>query len=445
MSDPKAISVTRLVRRMRNLLEIELGEVWVEGEISNIRKQSSGHQYFTLKDAGGQIPCVLFRGNASKVNFDLEDGLKVLVFAEASLYEARGQVQLIVRKVELQGEGDLQKKFEQLKAKLAAEGLFDQDRKKQIPSYPQRVGLVTSPSAAALQDMLNVLERRAPWVQPVLYPVQVQGAGAEVGIAAAIREWNDNKELPEVDVLIVGRGGGSIEDLWNFNEEVVARAIAESEIPVISAVGHEIDFTIADFVADMRAPTPSAAIEIAVPDGEDLQRRMEVYKSVIERAVDQRIQQMQLVLNSLKQGLLAKSPDALLRESLLKLESLSMSMDHEVDGKIEHWTQQVALLKQRLHAQRPEDAIDALLDKLRRYREDMDRLVESRLEKAGEKLHQLGQMHRALGPDTAFSRGFSLTTNAEGEIVNSVESLSGGDKLTTRFTDGTVESVVIDE
>ena len=315
MSESKAISVTRLVRRMRNLLEIELGEVWVEGEISNIRKQSSGHQYFTLKDDGGQVPCVLFRGNGSKLKFDLADGMKVLVFGEASLYEARGQVQLIIRNVEQQGQGDLQKRFEELKARLAAEGLFDQEKKRKLPVFPRAIGLITSGTGAALQDMLNVLQRRAPWIEPVLYPVQVQGRGAEKGIARAIERWSRREDLPEVDVIIVGRGGGSIEDLWNFNEEVVARAIIECPIPVISAVGHEIDFTIADFVADMRAPTPSAAVELAVPDGADVKHRLKVYQQVLDRCVEQKIERSSLLLDKCRQAILAKSPDAYLRDN----------------------------------------------------------------------------------------------------------------------------------
>ena len=246
---------------MKNLLEIQVGEVWVEGEVSNLKKQGSGHWYFSLKDAGAQISCAMFGARKREGSDALEDGAKVRVFAEASVYEARGQLQIIVQKAERAGAGDLQAKFEALKRKLAAEGLFDADRKMAIPGFPQKIGIITSGTGAALQDILNVLTRRAPWVQPVLFPVRVQGRGAEMEIAQAIAKMGDPEKFgyPRCDVLIVGRGGGSIEDLWNFNEEVVARAIAACPVPIISAVGHEIDFTIADFVADVRAATPSAA------------------------------------------------------------------------------------------------------------------------------------------------------------------------------------------
>jgi exodeoxyribonuclease VII large subunit len=233
----KALSVTQLLRRMKNLLEVQIGEVWVEGEVSNLRKQGSGHWYFSLKDAGAQISCAMFGARKREGAEALEDGAQVRVFAETSVYEARGQLQIIVQKLERAGQGDLQAKFEALKRKLHAEGLFDADRKQQIPAFPQTIGLITSATGAALQDMLNVLGRRAPWVQPVLFPVRVQGRGAELEIARAIRRAGNAAAYgdPVCDVIIIGRGGGSIEDLWNFNEEVVARAIAACSVPLISA------------------------------------------------------------------------------------------------------------------------------------------------------------------------------------------------------------------
>lgn len=439
---PDAISVTRLVRRMRNLLEIELGEVWVEGEISNLRKQASGHQYFTLKDEGGQIPCVLFRGNARHAKCDLKDGLKVVVFAEASLYEARGQVQLIIRKVEQQGQGDLQQKFEQLKAKLQQEGLFDQESKKTLPSHPTSIGLITSESGAALQDMLNVLSRRAPWVQPILYPVQVQGQGAEEGIANAINDWSHNPKLPQVDLIIVGRGGGSLEDLWNFNEEVVARAIADCCIPIISAVGHETDFTIADFVADHRAPTPSAAAEIAVPDKETIQHQLATYASVADRTVSRRLEYASLLLEKYKQTLLVNSPENLIRENLLRLDQLSHELDTSMENKLEQFSTQIQLLKQRLHSQRPLEQIEILSEKFQFYQEKLESTLTHRLDQKTQQLQSLCQMHRALGPETAFNRGFSITTKADGSIVKKVDDIASGEKISTRLGDGSFESTV---
>ena len=234
-----AMSVTQLVRRIKNLLEIQLGHVWVEGEVSNLRRQPSGHWYFSLKDEGAQISCVMFGARRREGVQAMEDGARVRVMAEASVYEARGQLQIVVTRVEAAGVGDLQRRFEELKRKLQLEGLFDAGRKKPIPGFPRVIGLVTSGAGAALQDILNVLGRRAPWVTAVLFPVRVQGKGAEREIAEAVRQMGEPEKYghPRCDVLIVGRGGGSLEDLWNFNEEMVARAIAACPIPVISACG----------------------------------------------------------------------------------------------------------------------------------------------------------------------------------------------------------------
>ena len=266
-----------LTRSIRSFLETEIGLVWVEGEISNYRKQPSGHQYFTLKDAQCQLACVLFQRSAQIAQQPpLADGMQVQVRGMLTVYEARGQYQLNVNLVQAAGAGLLQAKFEALKKKLDAEGLFDAASKKTLPAFPAIIGIVTSPTGAAIRDVLNVLQRRAPWVRIVINPVRVQGEGAAAEIARAVEEFNNHHAngLPAVDVIVVCRGGGSIEDLWAFNEEVVARAIFASEIPVVSAVGHEIDFTIADFTADLRAPTPSAAAELVVPDAETLMRHL---------------------------------------------------------------------------------------------------------------------------------------------------------------------------
>ena len=273
----KILSVSELTAQVKRLLEKSVGQVWVTGEVTNLRTQSSGHMYFTLKDAGAQLSCVLFRGEAVMNRSVLQDGQKLLLQGDVTVYEARGQYQLIVRAVELQGVGALQVAFEKLKQKLAAEGLFAPVRKRPLPKYPQRIGLVTSPTGAAIRDVLHVAQRRNPGLEIILAPCRVQGVGASEEIAAAIRLLNEFNvaqasglrekdsqagSLCHIDLILVTRGGGSLEDLWAFNEEVVARAIFESAIPVVSAVGHEIDFTISDFVADVRAATPSAAAEI---------------------------------------------------------------------------------------------------------------------------------------------------------------------------------------
>ena len=271
----KVLTVGELTRSIRGLLETRFGAVWVRGEISNYKKHPSGHQYFTLKDQRAAIACVIFRDTLAPFPNALTDGMQVQVYGNVSVFEARGQYQLSVQILQSRGLGLLQAKFEALKRKLDAEGLFDQARKRTLPTFPRRIGIITSSSGAALRDILNVLHRRAPGVEVLINPVRVQGIGAALEIATAIRELsapNDSWKAP--DVLVVARGGGSIEDLWEFNEEIVARAIFHSAIPVVSAVGHEVDFTIADFVADLRAPTPSAAAELAVPDVRDLERRV---------------------------------------------------------------------------------------------------------------------------------------------------------------------------
>lgn len=444
MADTKTLSVTRLVRKMRNLLEIELGELWVEGEVSNMRRQSSGHLYFTIKDDGAQMSCVMFRGNASRAKVQPDNGMKVRLFGEISVYEARGSVQLIVRQVESAGEGELQAKFEALKRKLDAEGLFSKSLKKPIPTFPKKVGLITSGTGAALQDMLNVLGRRAPWVQPVLYPVQVQGVGAEQGIAAAIDQWSQWAEfgLPEVDVIIVGRGGGSLEDLWNFNEEVVARAIAACSIPVVSAVGHEIDFTIADFVADMRAPTPSAAAELVVPDGEQLQHKLQRYQSSILRIVDSEVRRYEMQLQGMRRGALSMSVDRVLREPLQRVLQVGKDMEDAVERGLAQREQDLLLMKQRYATVHPEVLIDGRLEKLAHRKQLLEQILSGRLQKMEQALQRQKSMLRALGPESAFDRGFSITMNKDGKLVRSVDTVEPGETLVTKLKDGELQSEV---
>ncbi len=286
MPNPPAqvLTVTDLTRRVKDLLEEKFPAVWVEGEISNFRSPSSGHVYFTLKDANAQLAVVLFRGVAAKTGFALKDGLQVIAFGDVSVYERSGQYQLVARQLLPKGLGALQLAFEELKQRLAKEGLFDAARKRKIPALPQHIGLVTSPTGAAIRDFLNIIGRRFPNVHIVINPVRVQGDGAGNEIAAAIDEFNSlhASHALTLDVLIVTRGGGSLEDLWAFNEEVVARALARSNIPTISAVGHEIDFTISDFVADLRAPTPSAAAELVVKAKDEFLHHLAQYQTRLQ-------------------------------------------------------------------------------------------------------------------------------------------------------------------
>src|SRR3954462_13332399 len=280
----KVLTVAELTRAIRGTLETSFGTVWVQGEISNYKLHPSGHQYFTLKDQRAQIACVIFRNTLPPNSRPLADGAQVQVYGNVSVFEARGQYQLSVQILQARGAGLLQAKFEALKRKLEAEGLFDPARKRTLPKFPKRIGIVTSPTGAAVRDILNVLQRSAPNVQVLISPVRVQGIGAAAEIATAIRELSTpNKAWEPLDLIVITRGGGSIEDLWEFNEQIVARAIFHSELPIVSAVGHEIDFTIADFVADLRAPTPSAAAELIAPDSADLLRRINELQNCLRK------------------------------------------------------------------------------------------------------------------------------------------------------------------
>src|SRR5881296_1695478 len=290
----KVFTVSELTRSIRGTLETKFGAVWVQGEISNYKLHPSGHQYFTLKDQRAQIACVIWRDTMAPFRQPLGDGAQVQVYGTVTVFEARGQYQLNIQILQPRGMGLLQAKFEALKRKLEAEGLFAAERKRPLPKFPRRIGIITSPSGAAIRDMLNVLRRRAPWLQILINPVRVQGTGAAQETAVAIRELaTPNAVFARVDLIVVTRGGGSIEDLWEFNEEIVARAIFHSALPIVSAVGHEIDFTICDFVADLRAPTPSAAAELIVPDVADLERRLNGCARALARQLLNRVRDTQ--------------------------------------------------------------------------------------------------------------------------------------------------------
>ncbi len=442
--EEKALSVTQLLRRMKNLLEVQIGETWVEGEVSNLKKQGSGHWYFSLKDEGAQISCAMFGARKRPGSEALEDGAKVRAFAEATVYEARGQLQLIVLKAERAGAGDLQAKFEALKRKLNAEGLFDAGRKQAIPPFPRAIGIITSASGAALQDILNVLTRRAPWVQPVLFPVRVQGRGAEMEISQAIEKMGRPEAFgyPRCDVLIVGRGGGSIEDLWNFNEEIVARAIAACPIPIISAVGHEIDFTIADFVADLRAPTPSAAAERAVADGAELLARLAQLRRRMSRVVTERLTRSQLAVDALRRGTLQRDGEKLLRESVMRLDSARGQLSQTMRASLESFAARVNEVRAWHKACHPDRVLERRRDTVDNLRQRFERAGKDILNERTERLCRLRGLLRTLGPESAFQRGFSITLAANGKIVTSANTLKPGDLMRTKFADGETLSIV---
>ena len=345
-----AITVSQLNRQAKTLLEQGLARLWVEGEISNIARPASGHVYFTLKDKSAQIRAAFFRQRQRGPTISLKDGDQVLVYGRVSLYEARGDYQLIVEQIEPAGEGALKRQFEVLKKKLAAEGLFDEDRKQELPELPTRIGVITSPTGAAIRDIVSILGRRFPSIPIVIYPSAVQGDAAPqeliTALATAIRR-------DECDVLILARGGGSLEDLWAFNDEQLARAIAESPIPIVSAVGHEVDFTIADFVADLRAPTPSGAAELVVPDREDWLRVVKSLAMRISRLGRRTVEDLAQALDWLSRRLVQTSPTAMLERSRTRLAGLNQRLITAVRGAVAGVSHRLELAMRGLHSVSP--------------------------------------------------------------------------------------------
>ncbi|MDY3971538.1 MAG: exodeoxyribonuclease VII large subunit [Clostridia bacterium] len=390
--EPKIATVSQINGYVKKILDhnIILNNVWIKGEISNFKHHYSGHLYITLKDEGGVLKAVMFRSSAQSLTFEPSDGMKVLARGRISVYEAGGSYQLYIEEMIPDGVGELYIAYEQLKKQLAEEGLFDEAHKKPIPQFPKRVGVVTASTGAAVRDIINVITRRYPMAEIVIYPAQVQGTGAAQSVVRAIEYFNATKE---VDTLIVGRGGGSIEDLWAFNEEITARAIYASQIPIISAVGHETDFTIADFVADLRAPTPSAAAEIAVPSMIELRNRINIDQNRISQNVVGRIESSRLLLKRFKM----KTPKDRIDDYNLKLDSLLKSMENSLKMK-------TMTLKRQFAEQ------TAKLD--------------------------------ALSPLQTLSRGYSIPTTEDGTVIRSAEEMKKGMEFTLRLKDGSRECVV---
>ncbi|MDZ7338401.1 MAG: exodeoxyribonuclease VII large subunit [candidate division KSB1 bacterium] len=350
-SEAHIYTVSELTREIKVLLETTIPVVWVEGEISNFKLHSSGHMYFSLKDENAQIAAVMWRGRNMGLRFIPEDGMKVLVQGKVTVYEKRGNYQLDVLRLQPAGVGELQLAFEQLKNRLRQEGLFAEERKRPIPRYPERVGIVTSATGAALQDILNITRRRLPGIELILRPALVQGEGAAEDIAKAIAELN---EYGQVDVIIVGRGGGSLEDLWAFNEEVVARAIYASRIPVVSAVGHEVDFTIADFVADLRAPTPSAAAELVVPDRQQLHQTVQAHLTRAYQALCRQLSAAKERLNAVRASYGFRRPEDIVHQYQQRLDDLTRMLTAATSHAVELARQRHQSLASRLAALGPQ-------------------------------------------------------------------------------------------
>jgi len=446
LSDKKIYTVSELTRQIRQTLEDEVGRVWVEGEISNFKVYPSGHSYFVLKDAGAQLSAVLFAGARSALSaaLRLEDGKRVRAYGEITVFESRGQYQLKVVRIEETGLGDLMRRFEELKARLQAEGLFDAARKRPLPKLPQRIGIVTSPTGAVIHDMVTVLGRRYPNLQIRLAPVKVQGAGAAEEIAEAVARFNRvcgaDSNWP-ADLLIVGRGGGSLEDLWAFNEECVVRAVAGSAIPVISAVGHEVDSTLCDFAADLRAPTPSAAAELAVAPKAEFEAEVARLARGLRTALRQRTAELGSRLAAARASAFLRQPEKTVEGLAQRVDTVSLRLEHAA---------RVALNDRRGLAEAAAGRLDVL-------RERRLRQVEARLALDAQRLRQataLGVERKRtraqtverqlalLNPLAVLARGYSLTRAADGRLVRAVADAVPGTTVVTQIRDGRFESVV---
>jgi len=441
--------VSELTSEVRRTLEEGFGSVAVSGEVSNWRLQASGHAYFVLKDARSQLACVLFRGQAVGTRDQLRDGAHVILTGELTVYEPRGQYQLRVLGVELEGVGALQAAFEKLKARLQAEGLFDAARKRPIPRFPRRVGLVTSPSGAAIRDVLHVVARRYAGLEFVLVPVRVQGAGAAEEISAAVALLNAYDEAAGagagegLDAILVTRGGGSLEDLWAFNEEGVARSLAASRVPVISAVGHEIDFTIADFVADLRAATPSAAAELLTAGYVDSRVRVAEGVRRLQWLARRHLEDQTSAADGWRRRLARMHPRRGLAERAQRLDDAVETLRRIAARCLEDHRRQEGAVRQRLAASRPSAVVSRWRRELADWQRRLPRAAALELEARRPRLARLVAGLRMLSPEQVLQRGYSITFNdADGAVVRSPDEVTPGQRLRTRVRDGEIESEV---
>ena len=434
-------TVAQLNREVRECLEGRLGNVWVQGEISNLRRQPSGHQYFSLKDEAAQVSCVIFRSVGAGAPA-LRDGLKVEIFGDVSVYEPRGQYQIIVRRVQPRGVGELEARLRTLQEKLRAEGLFDQKRKKPLPPHPVRIGVVTSPTGAAIRDFLHVLQRRAPHMAVFIAPVRVQGRGAAVEIARAIAQLSDpaRSGFPAVDVIVVTRGGGSLEDLWEFNEEVVARAIAASVVPVISAVGHEIDFTTSDLAADVRAATPSAAAEILSSDRAETLDRLRSFLRRLHRdaAVHLASHRGQLELRTAS-GVF-RIPLRMIGDLRQKTDDLNERTNSAVLSRLGQLKQSRDKACAVLAARSPGARLASLSDRLAALRHRQEQATSALLRQRRQRHDRHAHALELLGPRQTLARGFTITMDARHRPLTSADRAAEEKEIVTLFADGEMKS-----
>jgi exodeoxyribonuclease VII large subunit len=432
-------TVSQLNANVRRLLESEFSLIWIEGEISNLAQPTSGHIYFSLKDAKGQVSCAMFKGRKQLLRFNPENGQQVLVRAKVSLYEARGNFQLIAEHMEEAGDGVLRRAFEDLKAKLAAEGLFDEELKQAVPELPQRIGVITSATGAAIRDVLSVLQRRFPAIPVLVYPVAVQGDKAATEIAKTIQLAAERQDC---DVLLLVRGGGSLEDLWAYNEEVVARAIVDCDIPIISGIGHEVDFTIADFSADVRAATPSAAAELISPDQDAYLQSFIWYQQRLAQLISEKIKRYNEQLNWLDKRLKQQHPVSYLQQQSQKLDELEQKLHMAWQYLLKDQQHKLQNTLGRLLSASPKHSIAS---GHQRTHELTHRLNQASLSVFHDKKQQLAALSRtmqAISPLQTLSRGYAIVTNESGKSLTKSSQVKSGDTVYTRLHSGQLISRV---
>lgn len=435
---PRALSVSELNHQAKHLLETSFMQVWVEGELSGFSRPSSGHWYFSLKDRKCQVRCAMFKGFNQRVQELPKEGDQIRIRGKVTLYENRGDFQIIVEQLEPAGLGALQQAYEELKRKLQLEGLFDVARKKPIPAVPRHIGVVTSPTGAAIHDILTVLSRRCPAIPVTLYPTAVQGKAATADIVSAIERAQTHGVA---DVLIIGRGGGSLEDLWCFNEEAVARAIADCRIPTISAVGHEVDVTIADFVADLRAPTPSAAAEKASPDQRDWIRQIDEKQNRLAHAIRRALQRLNTQSGHLAARL--RDPRRELMDKAQRMDELDIRLGDAMRKAVQHHRLRTDHLAHRLRSQSPRRQLDQSEERLVQLQEKLSSAMGRRLDRQRDRLAHTGENLNLVSPLATLGRGYAITRReTDGVIVRSADEVRPGDSVNTRLAKGDITATV---
>jgi exodeoxyribonuclease VII large subunit len=434
-------SVKDLLSAVRSAVEREYTDIYVEGEISNFRPAESGHLYFTLKDGDAQVPIVMFRSQARLLRFKPANGMQIVARGRLTIYEPRGQLQVAAEYLEPKGAGALQVAFEQLKAKLAEEGLFDAARKRPLPAMPKRIGIVTSPRGAAIQDMLNILRRRHASVHVLIWPAQVQGEYAASEVAAGVRGLNKWTKDP-VDVIVIARGGGSAEDLAAFNDEALARAIAASEIPTISAVGHETDFTIADFVADLRAPTPSAAAELVIASKAQIEDQVIGLDRRLKRATEYRLMQARRQLTELGQSRAFARFTELVNRRQQRVDDLMHRMRHALGDELRYYRSRVDVATTRVRAHDLRSVLTGMRKQVENAHARLANVAQIRLQNAKSGLNQYEARLQALSPLNILERGYAIVFDANGKPVKDPAGVRKGDKITARVAHGNIRSTV---